>query len=175
MPAAAEFQISTQLIRENGKFPNNPHLPVIIYKNALSEETANLADAFEKLFKAHKWENAWRNGIYEYHHYHSTAHEVLGVSEGYVVVELGGPNAFKFRLNKGDVVVLPAGVTHKKLESSKDFEVVGAYPKGQDYDLLTGKPGEKETAVVNIGKVPLPKADPVTGEQGGLMDKWGKE
>ncbi len=171
---APDIHITTQLIRENGKFPNNPDLPVIIYKNAFAADTPDLATSLEKLFKKNQWEGAWRNGIYEYPHYHSTAHEVLGVSQGYVVVELGGPNAFKFRLNKGDVVVLPAGVTHKNIECSKDFEVVGAYPKGQEYDLLTGKPGEKETAIQNIQNVALPEADPVTGKQGGLIEKWGK-
>lgn len=139
-----DINISTQLINENGKFPNNPDLPVIIYKNAVLSSIDNLAEELETIFKKNNWIDAWRNGIHEYHHYHSTAHEVLGVSQGYVVVELGGPNAFKFRLDKGDVVVLPAGVSHKNIESSNNFEVVGAYPKGQEYDLLTGKPGEKE-------------------------------
>ena len=166
---APDLNISTQIIRENGKFPNNPRLPVIIYKNAFASSTADLADQLEKIFKKNHWTGAWRDGIYEYPHYHSTAHEVLGVSQGYVVVELGGPNALRYRLNKGDVVVLPAGVTHKNVECSNDFEVVGAYPKGQEYDLLTGKPGEKEMAEKNIQNVPMPDADPV---RGGIMKEW---
>jgi uncharacterized protein YjlB len=167
-----DIKISTQLIQENGKFPNNPDLPVIIYKNVFSDSAEKLADQLEKIFKKNHWTDAWRNGIYEYPHYHSTAHEVLGISQGYVVLELGGPDAFKFRLNKGDVVVLPAGVSHKNIECSKDFEVVGAYPKGQQYDLLTGKPGEKEQALKNISAVPLPETDPVLGKEGGISEKW---
>ena len=104
------------------------------------------------------------NGIYDYHHFHSITHEVLGVCCGYCDVMLGAPGSKKFRLEKGDVIVIPAGVAHKNMGSSDDFKCVGAYPGGADYNIKKGKPEEKAEAEKNIKKVPLPEKDPLYGK-----------
>ena len=56
--------------------------------------------------------------------------------------------------------------------SSSDFAVIGAYPDGQSWDLLTGDPGERPQALQNIRSVPLPRADPVFGAEGPAVTRW---
>ena len=129
------------LIAPEGYFPNSAELPALHYKSAfpIGDE---LADMMEETFSKNKWTNAWRNGIFDYHHYHSTAHEVLGVCSGHCKVQVGGPDGIILELNEGDVIVLPAGVAHKNVGSSTDFKCIGAYAGGRDYDMNYGKPEE---------------------------------
>jgi len=151
-------------------FPNN-NLPALIYKGVITENTSLMADIFEETFLINNWRNGWQNGIFGYHHYHSNTHEVLGISAGSATVQLGGPDGKAFNVTKGDMIVIPAGVAHKKLESSNDFRCVGAYPNGRSYDMNDGSedPAEKKH---NIGKTPLPESDPVYGTYGPLKEKW---
>jgi uncharacterized protein YjlB len=126
----------------------------------------------EKLFGENGWPPQWRSGIYPFHHYHSTAHECLGVARGSARIMLGGPQGREFAIEAGDVLVLPAGTVHRRLTDSGDFLVVGAYPPRQDWDLLKGEPGDREKALQNIPNVPLPKSDPVEGRDGALVRVW---
>jgi uncharacterized protein YjlB len=164
--------ISTPLIKANGLFPNNPKLPLVFYKGALILPADDPAGAIEELLEANGWGGTWRNGIYDYHHYHSTAHEVLLVYGGSATVQFGGEGRVVQNLDRGDVVILPAGVAHKNAESTGDFAVVGAYPKGQEWDMCYGKPGERPRTDNNIEGVPLPEADPVYGFAGPLVEAW---
>jgi len=166
-------EVQTRQFADDGTFPNHPVLPVLILRQAVSTEVGDLAQTFERVFGAHDWQGQWRDGIFSYHHYHSTAHEVLGVAAGSAHVQLGGPNGDAFDVEAGDVLVLPAGVAHKNLGAARDFLVVGAYPEGQDWDLLRGRPGERPEADRNIEQVPLPDRDPVYGEEGPLVEHWG--
>ncbi len=156
--------------RDNGKIPNSK-LALLIYKNVFSEEKAD-ADAIRQHFEQFNWKNSWQNGVYDYHHYHSTSHEVLGVVSGEATILFGGENGEEVRLEKGDAVAIPAGVGHKKISASEDFSVIGAYPNGSDYDILTGEEGERPMADENIDKVPLPENDPVYGQLQGLTALW---
>lgn len=155
---------------DDGRFPNS-RLPVVIYHGAL--DTAS-ADAFRALFDSNQWPSRWVDSIFDYHHYHSTAHEVLGISRGWASVALGGPEGETLRLKAGDALVLPAGVAHRLGNASPDFEVVGAYPPGQDWDILKGEAGEREKALANIARVPLPETDPVHGSDGTLPHVWSE-
>lgn len=157
---------------DDGTFPNNPSLPVLVYRQAVQAVQGG-AGTYERVFRAHNWRGSWRNGIFSYHHYHSTAHEVLGVARGSARVQLGGPEGLVFEVEAGDVLVLPAGVAHKNLGADADFLVVGAYPEGQDWDLLRGRPGERPEADRNIERVSPPAQDPVYGFEGPLVDHWG--
>ena len=163
-----------RLIKDDGTFPNNGRLPLLAYQGVLELPAGDPARGVEKLFDAHNWEGSWRNGIFSYHHYHSTAHEVLGVYSGNARVQLGGPEGPEFEVRRGDVIVIPAGVAHKNLGSSLDFRLVGAYPAGQRPDMNTGKAGERPRADRNIAKVSLPKLDPVSGDTGPLIRLWHK-
>jgi uncharacterized protein YjlB len=157
---------------DDGVFPNS-RLPLLLYRTAIAPEDTS-PEAMEALFAAGGWPPAWRSSIFTYHHYHSTAHEVLGIASGSARLMLGGPQGREFEVAAGDVIVIPAGVAHRRLSSSPGFLVVGAYPPGQTWDLLRGEPGERPEADRNIGQVPLPRTDPVAGAGGPLVREWAQ-
>lgn len=165
-------EVSHHLLKEQGAIPNNPTLPLLLYKGAIRLPEDDPASVFERIFQRNNWHGSWRNGIYSYHHYHSTAHEVLGVYRGSARVQLGGEEGIEVSISAGDVVVIPAGVAHKRLASSGDFGVVGAYPEGQTWDMNYGKPEERPQADENIRSVSKPSTDPVFGEDGPLTEHW---
>jgi uncharacterized protein YjlB len=130
---------STELLRfeDDGRIPNNPKLRLVVYRLALARSD-HLAQAFEKRFAANGWINSWRDGIFDYHHFHSNTHEVLGVAQGEARVCFGGEQGKVLTLSAGDVAILPAGTGHKCQRASEDFLVVGAYPEGRDFDICRG-------------------------------------
>jgi uncharacterized protein YjlB len=156
-----ELEVHSIIVEDDGTFPGNPR-PLLLYFRAVPMDPA----AIERLFTANEWPSAWRNGVYPYHHYHSTAHEVLGVYGGSATVQFGGSAGPAQTISAGDVVVIPAGVAHKCLESTSDFRIVGAYPVGQRWDMCYGKEGERPAADQNIAGVEEPGKDPVLGEGG---------
>jgi uncharacterized protein YjlB len=153
---------------DDGILPNNPKLPVILYPGALSGKP----EWAESVFNGCGWHNSWENGVFDYHHYHSNAHEVLGVTHGTILIKLGGENGSSFDLQAGDVIVLPAGTGHKRITASADFRIVGAYPEGMDYNTRLENDGRREQAIEEIAQVPLPKTDPVYGDKGPLLEHW---
>jgi uncharacterized protein YjlB len=138
--------------------PNNPHFPVLIYHGVELED----AQAARERFAQHGWGGSWVNGIFDFHHFHSTSHEALAIVSGTATVELGGPQGQAFEVAAGDVLVLPAGTGHRRATARDGFTVVGAYPRGQeDYDLLR----EADAAArARIDALPAPPDDPVGGE-----------
>ena len=169
-----EPQVSAHNLKDDVAIPNNPKLPLLIYQGALNLPEEDPASAIEHLLASNHWDGSWRNGIYNYHHYHSTAHEVLVVYRGTATVQLGGEKGITQIIRPGDALIIPAGVGHKNLGSSPHFAIVGAYPKGQDWDMCYGKPAERPKADQNIARVPLPKTDPLYGKDGPLLDHWSK-
>ncbi len=160
---------------EDGSIPNNPTLPVLVYKRALTAASPTaLADLIETTYAKHHWRAAWRWGVYDFPHYHSTAHEVLGCYRGSATLQLGGKDGIKAVIEPGDIVVLPAGTGHQNLGASDDFHICGGYPDGQSADLLRGHPDERPASLKNIKAVPFPKSDPVLGEPGPLLTLWKK-
>lgn len=167
--------IATHIFEDDGRFPNNPTLPVLIYKGALRLHPGDDVESILELFKNNNWSNCWKDTVYDYDHYHSNTHEVLGVFCGLADIYLGGPEGTCVELIRGDVVIIPAGVAHKNINGSADFLCVGAYPDGREYDMNYGKEEERSSALENIKNVPLPKFDPVFGAEGGLLDLWTKK
>jgi uncharacterized protein YjlB len=167
--ATAKINVEKLYFNDDGRIPNSK-LPLLIYRNVFSGESD--ASKLKKQFAANNWTNSWVNGIYPYHHYHSTSHEVLGVYAGSALLHLGGKAGKKLSVKAGDILIIPAGVGHKRLESSSDFAVVGAYPEGRNWDLLKGEPGERPKADENIAGLPLPETDPFFGTDGGLTTIW---
>ncbi len=158
---------------DDGRIPNS-RLPLLLYPGALAGETGDLAGSLERRFAENGWGGGWRNGIFPFHHYHSTSHEVLGIARGSARVRFGGEKGQTVEVSAGDVVVIPAGVGHKNEGSSPDLLVIGAYPEGRDYDLCRGEPGERPRVLESIAAVPLPASDPVHGSDGPLLEQWAK-
>jgi uncharacterized protein YjlB len=148
------------MLPTGGEIPNNARLPVLLHRAALPPGDPAAAEA---LFARHGWQPAWRNGIYDFHHYHPNAHEALAIAAGQVRVRLGGEAGVTLDLGAGDVVVLPAGTGHRNLGQSPDLLVVGAYPPGDPPEQFTGQPGEQLRAERAIQATLDPPCDPVTG------------
>lgn len=154
-------------LADDGLVPNNAHVPLIVYRGAFDLSGRDGAEAVIMAhFAKHDWRNAWINGIYDFHHYHATAHEVLGLARGEAQVRFGGPKGPVVLLAAGDAVMIPAGVGHCRLSATADLSVVGAYPGGVSYDLKRATSAERLQALREIAKVPAPASDPVLGADG---------
>ena len=170
--ATYEPEVSIHHFADDGSIPNNPTLPLLIYEGVLDLAGADVASTCIERFAAHGWHGAWRNGIYAFPHYHSTAHEVLGICQGEAKVRLGGEHGLVTTVKPGDALILPAGTGHQNLGSSPDLLVVGAYPGGMDWDLCRGESPVREDERRSIQAVLLPDSDPLFGRNGPLMRLW---
>jgi uncharacterized protein YjlB len=133
----------------------NGRFPVLIYHGVEVSEA-------RELFASNGWGGSWVDGVFDFHHFHSTSHEVLGVVAGDATIELGGPQGEAFDVEAGDVIVLPAGTGHRRAAANREFTVVGAYPRGQeDYDLLREADDAARERIAALGP---PPSDPVGGE-----------
>ena len=163
-------KISTHYFKDDGVIPNS-HLPVILYKNAI--DLPDSSEWLETNFKMNNWLNNWRATILPYDHFHSNTHEVLGLGFGEVTLKIGGSSGEIFTLTTGDVIIIPAGVGHYSISEHSDYQFVGGYPDGNDWDLKTGlEEGEKAAILNNLSKVKIPKTDPLYGIDGFLFEKW---
>jgi len=121
---------------------------------------------------SHSWTSAWINGIFDFPHYHSTAHEVLVCTGGNATLQLGGDGGRELEIRSGDAMVLPAGTAHQRLSSDGDFTIVGAYPEGQSFDMMYGKAEERPEADRRIRDVDKPVSDPFYDSERGLWELW---
>ena len=167
--------VESHQLTADGAFPNNPRVPLLLYRHVLDATGQDTADDMQQRLESNQWGGTWQNGIFDYHHYHSNTHEVLAICAGNGRVQFGGPHGPVVAVAAGDVAVLPAGTAHRKVEASSDFLVVGGYPAGlEDYDLIRDEPDKKEAAEKRIAAVPLPESDPVFGTGGPLYEHWKK-
>jgi uncharacterized protein YjlB len=159
---------------DDGKTPNNPRLPLILYRDVLRvPEGHDPAAVCEDMFARHGWANGWRNGIYPFLHFHTLTHEVLGIARGTARVEFGGEKGQTLEVQPGDVVVLPAGTGHRRVSASADLLVVGAYPTaGSSFDQARPNEIDLQEARRNIAHVGRPAQDPVYGKDGPLTRFW---
>jgi uncharacterized protein YjlB len=159
----AKMRTESFLLAPHAWVPNHPRLPVVVHSDVRDADGDVMeANGFEALFAHHGWPPQWRDGVYDYHHYHSTAHEVLGVFAGSARLLLGGPGGREVEVHAGDVLVLPAGTGHCCLAERDGFQVVGAYPRGQDWDIQ--RDAADAATLRRIAQVPDPACDPVTGQ-----------
>jgi len=159
-------------LSRNGWVPNNERLPVLIYRGAIKPVPNHRVATFEDRFRENWWLPQSRNSIYDFHHYHSTAHEVMGFAIGEARIVLGGEGGHELSLRAGDVVVLPAGTGHCKTAASPDLMVVGAYPQEMDWDICKAAPTAE--MMERMRKLKVPNFDPVSGVEGPLPKLWPK-
>lgn len=168
---SADIEPLAFVFEDDGLVPNNP-LPFLVYKTAIVVTGGHPERTIEGLFAANGWGAMWRNGVYDYLHYHATVHEALGVARGRARVRFGGDAGKEFAIEAGDVAILPAGTGHQCLSASRDFCVVGAYPPGPAMQITWPTPENHAKALNTIPQVKLPNTDPVLGEHGGLVRLW---
>jgi uncharacterized protein YjlB len=167
MPAEALF------FADDGDVPNHPRWPMIVYSQAIARETLATSEyAFDELFERNGWPVAWHNGIYPFTHYHSTTHEVLGIARGEATVQFGGKSGKILTARAGDALLLPAGTGHKRISSSPDLLVIGAYPPGSKYDLMRSGESDKTGIRARIATVAKSDTDPVSGADGAMTGLW---
>ncbi|HET9904526.1 MAG TPA: cupin [Xanthobacteraceae bacterium] len=174
-PAAPvrEVEIKTFRFADDGKVPNHPRWPLLLYPQVLRPAGEDAAALFESVFAGNGWGGMWRDGVYPYVHYHSRIHEALGIVRGRARLRFGGESGAEIAVAAGDVAVLPAGTGHQRLEASADFLVVGAYPPEGEYDLCrTDAPADRDRALQTIPQVPKPRSDPLFGAGGPLTRIW---
>ena len=155
---------------DDGIVPNNP-LPLLYYQGVFKPRDLEGATWLESTFLSHNWSNSWRNGIFDFQHYHSIAHEALGIYSGSANVLLGGDQGKEVKVAAGDIIVIPAGVGHKNL-GSENLGVVGAYPNGMGVDIIRADKSERPRVDENIKNVPKPDQDPFQGTSAGLGSIW---
>jgi uncharacterized protein YjlB len=168
---SAELEPLTFVFEDDGLVPNNP-MPFLVYKKALDVANDHPEKTIEGLFGANGWGQMWRNGIYDYLHYHATVHEALGVARGRALIRFGGDKGEEIEISAGDIAILPAGTGHQCISASDDFCVIGAYPPGPRMIVTRPTPENHQKALKTIPAVKLPTTDPVTGKDGALVKLW---
>lgn len=158
---------------DDGETPNNPAVPLLRYRRAVTFDSQHdPASVLEEIFSLQDCRRSWRNGVYDFLHFHSHTHEVLGIARGWVKVRFGGAKGKLLTLNAGDIAVLPAGTGHCRISKRRSLLVVGAYPPGGRYDEPRPEHADGARTREAIAKVAVPQADPVYGPEGPLISIW---
>jgi uncharacterized protein YjlB len=173
MPSKAEALSCVQEVRpirmkfsDDGYIPNNPKFPLLLFQKAIHfEGKHDPAAIIEKVLVSNGWGDAWRNGIYDFVHYHSKIHEMLAVARGSGTLRLGGNKGRTVKVTAGDVILVPAGVGHECLKASKTFLVVGAYPPTGTYDECRGSYQERAEAIASVNRTRAPQRHPLYGQR----------
>jgi uncharacterized protein YjlB len=164
-------EVRRHLFQDDGRLPNNPKLPLLVYLGALFVYD-DLSSECEAWSGENGWGGAWRGRVFTYHLYHSTAHEVLGIVRVTARPAFDGESVVALELEIGDVAVIAAGMGQCNPGAGGGFLVVGAYPRGQSWELRTGEPGERPEVLENMRRVTRPGVDPVFGNEGPLAAYW---
>jgi uncharacterized protein YjlB len=163
------MQVEKYLLGRGDGIPNS-RLPLVLFRDALPASVdGNAACA---LLKRNRWGGNWLDGVYPFWHFHTHGHEVLACVAGEARIGFGGDTGIVAHLTAGDVCVIPAGVGHKRIEANGGFQVAGGYPPGQEGNIV--RPGDMDDAEIDaeIGRLALPRHDPVTGGEDGVVAVW---
>jgi uncharacterized protein YjlB len=170
----SEIQVTSRQIPKWERIPNTSiqSKPVMIYHKAFSASPNQLTAHLEEVGEVTP---QWVYSMYSQTHFHSTTHEVLGVVSGRARLCFGGednPNRFDTDVEKGDLIIVPAGVGHRLLDDldteEERFKMVGAYPKQKQWDMCYGQSGE-EDKVNGIKDLGWFHKDPLFGDDGPVL------
>lgn len=170
LTALKDLRVTSNQVPAFGLIPNtsNQKKPLLIYHSAFhSSASASVIESH--LSAVGVVSPQWRYTMYSQSHFHSTAHEVLCVASGKARLCFGGeenPKRVEAVLEKGDVMVVPAGVAHRLLQDlDGGFSMVGSYPTGKSWDMCYGREGEEEK-VKGIRSLGWFERDPIYGDEG---------
>ncbi len=110
-----DLRVSSHQIPAFDLIPNTSiqKKPLLIYYSAFHKASASTME--NHLSTVGVVTPQWRYIMYSQSHFHSTAHEVLCVAHGKAKLCFGGednPKRVEPLVEKGDVMVVPAGVRH---------------------------------------------------------------
>ncbi|KAG6334705.1 hypothetical protein ID866_4384 [Astraeus odoratus] len=165
----ASLRVSQYQIPKFNFFPNTSiqHRPLLIYHGCFRNPSASAIESH--LQSTGVVEPHWRYTMYSTSHFHSTAHEVLCITSGRARLCFGGEEntrRVETVVEKGDVIIVPAGVAHRLLEYLDDgFLMVGSYPVGKTWDMCYGK-ADEEAKVAKIADLRWFERDPIYGDNG---------
>mmetsp|Transcript_26849 Transcript_26849/g.53618 ORF Transcript_26849/g.53618 Transcript_26849/m.53618 type:complete len:227 (-) Transcript_26849:62-742(-) len=147
----------------DGTFPNNPDHPLLLFRGS-SKFTGDEKECRRTLRKA-GWTAPWKWIVFPYHHYHSSAWELLLCVQGAAVLKLGGETGPEVKIGVGDIMLIPPGFVHKQLASSDGFSVLGSYPSviGKDVEVDELRGTATEEQLENILSCCAPEVEPITG------------
>jgi len=87
-------------------------------------------------------------------------------------LSVGDGGSTNVRIEKGDVIVMPAGVSHEMIGQSDHIHMCGGYPDGRDWDDIQEaflSDEDYKRACKRIMGLPIPERDPATGNP---MSQW---
>ncbi|RAL07189.1 cupin domain-containing protein [Aspergillus homomorphus CBS 101889] len=170
-----DVQVTCRRISRWQGFPNTSiqSKPLIIYHKAFDASASDLAAHFEDVGEVTP---QWVYSMYRQTHFHSTTHEVLGVVSGRARLCFGGeenPDRFEPTVERGDLIIVPAGVGHRLLDElgadEGSFKMVGAYPPQKEWDMCYGEPSEADKVTKNIQQLDWFHGDPLYGKDGPVL------
>ncbi|GAA5919069.1 hypothetical protein JCM1841_003732 [Sporobolomyces salmonicolor] len=171
----SQLRTSSYQLPAHGRLPNTSlqRRPLLIYHGAFPPSSCTASTIEAHLAAVGAVVPQWRYSMYPTTHFHSTSHEVLCVCAGRAELCFGGkdnPERAQVVAQKGDVIVVPAGVGHRLLEDLEGgFEMVGSYPPGCSWDMCYGKEGEEDKGEA-IKKLKWFERDPIYGEEGPALE-----
>lgn len=173
----SSLRTSRHHIPAHGRIPNTSiqNRPLLIYHSAFPPPTCSASSIKEHLASVGAVVPQWRYTMYSTTHFHSTTHEILCISNGKARLCFGGEEndgRVDPVVEKGDVIVVPAGVAHRLLEDlspNGSFEMVGSYPAGKQWDMCYGVPGE-QAKIDTIKELGWLEKDPLYGEEGPVLE-----
>ncbi|KAI1442736.1 hypothetical protein F5Y02DRAFT_395448 [Annulohypoxylon stygium] len=163
---------------EPTQFVPNSKLPVLVYRNVLPQPYDEITT--QVFLERNQWLKGGTWGAIPKHHFHPNTHECYAVFQGSSTLLLGvGPNedagkGHEVLMKAGDVIILPAGVSHCSRDFQDDYRYVGVYPKGapkwkNEYCKDESRCRELREEAESVE---MPVSDPVRGHMGPLNKLW---